>query len=74
MFEGCLETLPVGLSEMPDSTAVRWFSDNSQRDVPFDKDVVRRTDWSGGRAADIFREICQNLDPEEMEYHWLRSV
>ena len=29
-FDGCLETLPVGLSEMPDSTAVRWFSDNSQ--------------------------------------------
>ena len=41
-----METLPVGLSEMPDSTAVRWFSDNSQRDVHFDKDVVRRTDWS----------------------------
>ena len=53
-----METLPVGLSEMPDSTAVRWFSDN--RDVHFDKDVVRRTDWSGGRTADIFREICQN--------------
>ena len=31
-----------------------------QRDVHFDKDVVRRTDWSGGRAADIVREICQN--------------
>ena len=44
---------------MPDSTAVRWFSDNSQRDVHFDKDVVRRTDWSRGRAADIVREICQ---------------
>ena len=52
-----METLPVGLSEMPDSTAVRWFSDNSQRDVHFDKDVVRRTEWSGGRAADIVREI-----------------
>ena len=32
-FDGCLETLPVGLSEMPDSTAVRCFSDNGQRDV-----------------------------------------
>ena len=28
-FDGCLETLPVGLSVIPDSTAVRWFSDNS---------------------------------------------
>ena len=56
-----METLPVGLSEMPDSTAFRWFSDNSQRDVRFDKDMVRRTDWSGGRAADIVREICQNV-------------
>ena len=55
-----METLPVGLSEMPDSTAVRWFSDYRQRDVHFDKDVVRRTDWSGGRATDIVREICQN--------------
>ena len=44
-----METLLVGLSEMPDSTAVRWFSDNSQRDVHFDKDVVRRTDWSRGK-------------------------
>ena len=59
-FDGCLETLPVSLSEMPDLTAVRWFSDNSQRDVHFDKHVVRRTDWSRGRAADIVREICQN--------------
>ena len=58
-FDGCLETLPVGLSGMPDSTALRWFSDNSQKDVHFDKDVVRRTDWSGGRTADIVREICQ---------------
>ena len=45
-FDGCLETLPVVLSEMPDSTTLRWFSDNSQRDVHFDKHVVRRTDWS----------------------------
>ena len=59
-FDGCLKSLPVGLSEMPDSTALRWFSNNSQRDVHFDKDVVRRTDLSGGRAADIVREICQN--------------
>ena len=66
-FDGCLETLPVSLSEMPDSMAVRWFSDNnSQIDVHFDKDVVRRTDWSGGRTADIFMEICQS-DPEEIE-------
>ena len=28
-----METLPVGLSEMPDSTAVRWFSDNSSREM-----------------------------------------
>ena len=46
-----METPPVGLSEVPDSTAVRWFSDNSQRDVHFYKHVVRRTDWSGGRTA-----------------------
>ena len=59
-FVGCLESLPVNLSEMPDSMALRWFSDNSQRDVHFDKHVVRRTDWSGGRTADIVREICQN--------------
>ena len=39
-FDGCLETLPVGLSEMPDSTVLRWFSNNSQRDVHFDKHVV----------------------------------
>ena len=43
-FDGCLATLPVGLSEMPDSMALTWFSNNSQRDVHFDKDVVRRTD------------------------------
>ena len=55
-----MESLPVSPSQMPDSTVLRWFSDNSQRDVHFDKDVVRRTDWSGGRAADIVREICQN--------------
>ena len=40
-FNGCFKTLPVGLSEMPDSTVLRWFSDNSQNDVYFDKDVVR---------------------------------
>ena len=72
-FDGCLETLSVGLSEIPDSTALKWFSDNSQRDVLFDKDVVRRTDWSGGRAADIVRGNLSKSDPEEMEYHWLRS-
>ena len=55
-----METLPVGLSEMPDLTSLRWFSDNIQRDVHFDKHVVRRIDWSRGRTADIFREICQN--------------
>ena len=59
-FDGCLETLPVGFSEMPDSTALRWFSNNNQRDAYFDKHVVRRTDWSGGRTTDIFSEICQN--------------
>ena len=59
-FDGCLETLPVGLSELTNSTAVRWFSDKSQRDVYFDNHVVRIIDWSGRRAADIFREICQN--------------
>ena len=59
-FYGCLETLPFGLSEMPDSMALRRFSDNSQRDVHFDKHVVRRTDWNRGRTADIFKEICQN--------------
>ena len=61
-----METLPVGLSEMPDSMALRWFSDDSQRDVHFDKDVVRRTDWSRGRTADIFREICKN----EIQKRW----
>ena len=35
-FDSCLKTLPVGLSKMPDSTVLRWFSDNSQRDVHFD--------------------------------------
>ena len=45
---------------MPDSTVLRWISNNSQRDVYFDKHMVRRTDWSGGRTADIFRGICQN--------------
>ena len=59
-FDGCLETLPVGLSEMPDSTAVRWFSHNSQRDVHFDKHVARRTDWSRRRKVGIFWEIGQN--------------
>ena len=72
-FDSCLETLPVSLNEMPDSTALRWFSDNSQRDVHFDKDVVRRTDWSGGRAADIFNGNLSKSDPDEIEYHWLRS-
>ena len=51
-----MKSLPVGLSAMPDLTALRWFSDNSQRDVHFDKDVVRRTDWSRRRAAEqVFR-------------------
>ena len=59
-FDGCLQSPPVSLSEMPDSMVLRGFSNNSQRDVYFDKDVVRRTDWSGGRTADIFREIGQN--------------
>ena len=60
MFDGCMETLPVSLSEMPDATVLGSFSNTSQRDVYFDKHVVRRTDWSRGRAADIVREICQN--------------
>ena len=29
-FDGCLKTLPVSLSEMPDSMALRWFSNNSE--------------------------------------------
>ena len=57
-FDGCLETLPVGLSEMPDSTALIWFSTNCQRDVHFDKDVVRRTDWSGGGTLLMFGLCC----------------
>ena len=40
-FDGCLETLPVSLREMPDSTVLRWFSNNSQRDVYFDEHVDR---------------------------------
>ena len=40
-FDGCLKTLPVSLSGMPDLTELRWFSNNSQRDVYFDKHVVR---------------------------------
>ena len=40
-FGGCLKSLPIGLSEMPDSMMLRWFSNNSQRDVYFDKHVVR---------------------------------
>ena len=59
MFDGCLKSLPVSLSEMPDSTVLRWFSNNSQRDVYFDKHVVRRTDWSR-RTADVFWEIGEN--------------
>ena len=30
-FDGCLKTLPLNLSEMPDSTALRCFFNNSQR-------------------------------------------
>ena len=40
-FNGCLKSLPVSLSEMPDTTVLRSFSNNSQRDVYFDKHVVR---------------------------------
>ena len=40
---------------MPDSTALRWFSDNNQRNVHFYKHVVRITDWRGGTTVDIFR-------------------
>ena len=40
-FDGCLKTLPVSLSKMPDTTALRWFSNNSKRDVYFDKHVIR---------------------------------
>ena len=65
-FDGCLETQSVILSEMPDSTALMWFSYYSQRDVYFHKHVVRRTDWSGGRTADIFREIC----PNQIQKRW----
>ena len=43
-IDGCLETLSVGLSEMPDWTVLRCFSDDNHRDVHFDKNVVRRTD------------------------------
>ena len=39
-FDGGLETLPVSRSEMSNSTALRWFSNNSQRDIHFDKHVV----------------------------------
>ena len=65
-FDGCLETLPVGLSKMPDSTALRWFSDNSQRDVHFDKDVVRRIDWSGGSS--MVRPLKSNTQTLENSY------
>ena len=40
-FDGCLKSLPVGLSEMPDSTALTRFSHNSQRHIYFDEHVVR---------------------------------
>ena len=61
-----MKTLPVSLSEMPDSTALRRFSNNNQRDVYFHKHVVRRTDWSRGRTADVFLEIGQN----EIQKRW----
>ena len=37
----CLKTLPANLSEMPDSTVLMGFSNNSQKDVYSDKHVVR---------------------------------
>ena len=40
-FDGCLKSLPIGLSEMPDLMVLRWFSNNSQRDVYIDKHMVR---------------------------------
>ena len=36
-FYDCLKSLPVGLSKMPDLSALRWFSNNSQRDDHFNK-------------------------------------
>ena len=40
-FDGCLKSQPVSLSEIPDLTVLRWFSNDSQRDVYFDELVVR---------------------------------
>ena len=40
-FDGCLKSLPVGLSEMQESLPLRRFSKNGQRDDHFDKHMVR---------------------------------
>ena len=40
-FYGCLKSLPVGLSEVPDLSALRGFFNNSQRDDRSNKCMVR---------------------------------
>ena len=67
-----METLPVGLSEMTDSTAVRWFS------VPAREMSTLTRTWSeepigAEEEQQILSGKFVKSDPEEMEYHWLRS-
>ena len=61
--DGCLQSLPICLSEMPDSPALRQLSKNSKRDVDFRKHMIRRTNWSREKAEDI----CGKVNPHQMQ-------
>ena len=41
--DGCLQSLPVCLSELPELLVLRLFSENGQRDVDFHKHMIRLT-------------------------------
>ena len=43
--DGCLQSLPICLSEMPDSPVLRQLSENIQRDVDSRKHMIRLTNW-----------------------------
>ena len=51
--DGCLQSLPICLTELSDSPTLRQRSENSQRDVDFHKHMIRWTKWSRGRTRDL---------------------
>ena len=71
-FDGCLETLPVSLSEMPDLTVLMWFSDKPERCLRWQA-CGQKYRLERRKNSRYFQGNLSKLDPEEMEYRWLRS-